>query len=85
MSLLTDVQEIRANPGGMTEVSAKMVEIAHQISIANAKKASVMTKIPAPGKDSVSALSTRFLMLAESCTRCIPIEARTSASGSPGA
>ncbi|MCV7339700.1 PE family protein [Mycobacterium haemophilum] len=60
LSLLKDVEQIRANPDGMTEVSTKMVEIAHQISIANAKKAPVMTKIPAPGKDSVSALSARF-------------------------
>ncbi|KLO32166.1 hypothetical protein ABH39_07450 [Mycobacterium haemophilum] len=44
----------------MTEVSAKMVEIAHQISIANAKKAPMVTNIPAPGKDSVSALLARF-------------------------
>ncbi|KLO32424.1 hypothetical protein ABH37_03490 [Mycobacterium haemophilum] len=59
-SWLRDLQAMRARPDGMAEVSAKMVEIAHQISIANAKKASVMTKIPAPGKDSASALLARF-------------------------
>ncbi|WP_454561561.1 PE family protein [Mycobacterium haemophilum] len=53
-------RKISANPDGMTEVSAKMVEIAHQISIANANKAPMVTNIPAPGKDSVSALLARF-------------------------
>ncbi|KLO32084.1 PE family protein [Mycobacterium haemophilum] len=59
-SLLADREAMWANPDGMTEVSTKMVEIAHQISIANAKKAPMVTKIPAPGKDSVSALLARF-------------------------
>ncbi|AKN16584.1 hypothetical protein B586_08490 [Mycobacterium haemophilum DSM 44634] len=55
-----DREMIRVKPNSMTEVSTKMVEIAHQISIANAQKAPAMTKIPAPGKDSVSALLARF-------------------------
>ncbi|MCV7340033.1 PE family protein [Mycobacterium haemophilum] len=59
-SYLRDKEAMQARLDSMAEVSAKMVEIAHQISIANAKKASVMTKIPAPGKDSVSALLARF-------------------------
>ncbi|MCV7340855.1 PE family protein [Mycobacterium haemophilum] len=59
-SYLANANAMQANPDSMTEVSAKMVEIAHQISIANAQKTPVMTKIPAPGKDSVSALLARF-------------------------
>ncbi|ALL56315.1 hypothetical protein B586_20180 [Mycobacterium haemophilum DSM 44634] len=59
-SRLRELQAMRARPDGMAEVSAKMVEIAHQISIANAKKAPAVTKIPAPGKDSASALLARF-------------------------
>ncbi|AKN18875.2 hypothetical protein B586_17820 [Mycobacterium haemophilum DSM 44634] len=51
---------MQANPDSMADVSTKMTEIADSISIANAQKASVMTKIPAPGKDSVSALLARF-------------------------
>ncbi|AKN17736.1 hypothetical protein B586_15960 [Mycobacterium haemophilum DSM 44634] len=58
--LLAGEDEVQASPDSMTEVSAKMGEISHQISIANAKKAPVMTKIPAPGKDSASALLARF-------------------------
>ncbi|KLO28152.1 hypothetical protein ABH37_20130 [Mycobacterium haemophilum] len=59
-SYLHDREMIQVKPNSMTEVSTKMVEIAHQISIANAQKAPAMTKIPAPGKDSVSALLARF-------------------------
>ncbi|WP_368859897.1 PE family protein [Mycobacterium haemophilum] len=51
---------MQASPDSMTGISTKMVEIAHQVSIANAQKAPAMTKIPAPGKDSVSALLARF-------------------------
>ncbi|WP_082607604.1 PE family protein [Mycobacterium haemophilum] len=59
-SSLRDKEAMQASPDSMTGISTKMVEIAHQVSIANAQKAPAMTKIPAPGKDSVSALLARF-------------------------
>lgn len=57
---LEDREAIRVIQSGMTEVSAKMVEAARQISIVNAQQAPATTKMPAPGKDSVSALLARF-------------------------
>ncbi|MFW3115998.1 hypothetical protein MHAE_19736 [Mycobacterium haemophilum DSM 44634] len=60
-SRLRELQAMRARPDGMAEVSAKMVEIAHQISDSKCQeKAPAVTKIPAPGKDSASALLARF-------------------------
>lgn len=57
---MADFQTLRARPGAMSEISAKMVETIHQIAIANAQKVAATTKISAPGKDSVSALAARF-------------------------
>ena len=59
-SFMADKEAMQASPNSMTEVSTKMVEVAHQISIQNAKKASAMTKIPAPGNDRVSDRLARF-------------------------
>ncbi|MCV7340663.1 PE family protein [Mycobacterium haemophilum DSM 44634] len=56
---LSNVNAVQINTDALAEVSTKMVRVADGISRVNAQRASVITKIPPPGKDSVSALLAR--------------------------